>query len=92
MIVNTEAGNYSRLPLISMISPGCRKRKSRTADNGKNGFRQIPGELLRIALKDLGERGAWSDYDSSLSIWNQPFALKTEDMDWLQKNDPQAGL
>lgn len=93
MIVNTEAGNYSRLPLniydkvLDAESENPGQQIMEKMVSGK-----YLGELLRIALKDLGERGAWGDYDSSLPIWNQPFALKTEVMDWLQKNDPQAGL
>ena len=93
MIVNTEAGNYSRLPLNiydKVLDAESENPGQQIVEKMVSG--KYLGELLRIALKDLGERGAWGDYDSSLPIWNQPFALKTEVMDWLQKNDPQAGL
>lgn len=93
MIVNTEAGNFSRLPLNFYD----KILDSQTDNPGQQIMEKMVsgkylGELLRVTLKDMGERGAWSDYDSSWPIWNQPFALKTQVMDWLLKNDPQARL
>ena len=93
MIVNTEAGNFSRLPLIYYD----KVLDSQTENPGQQLMEKMVsgkylGELLRVTLKDMAERGAWSDYDPSLQIWNQPFAIKTEVMDWMQKETPQARL
>lgn len=91
MVVNTEAGNFSRLPA------NCYDRllDNQTEDPGQQIMEKMVsgkylGELLRVTLRNMGERGAWSDYDPSLKIWNQPFALKTEVMDWLQNDHSSA--
>jgi len=84
MIVNMEAGNFSRLPL------NCWDRilNQDTEDPGQQIMEKMVsgkylGELLRITLRETGEKGVWSGYDRELRIWTQPYSVDTRVLGWL---------
>ncbi len=85
MIVNTEAGNFSMLPgnlydrSLDQATDDPGQQKMEKMVSGK-----YLGELLRITLRDMGEKGLLPGYTPSLTIWNQPFTLPTEVLGWLQ--------
>ncbi len=85
MIVNTEAGNFSSLPfnyydqILDQATDDPGQQKMEKMVSGK-----YLGELMRITLRDLGEKGYLPGYDRSERIWNQPYSLPTEVLSWLQ--------
>lgn len=85
MIVNSEAGNFSLLAdnrydqILDQFSDEPGQQRMEKMVSGK-----YLGELLRITLQDLGERGYLEGYDPSLAIWKQAFTLPTEVLGWLQ--------
>ncbi len=88
MVVNTEAGNFSLLPgncydhVLDQETEDPGQQKLEKMVSGK-----YLGELLRITMRDLGEKGVLLAYSPSSSIWNQPFSLSTEVLGWLQSED-----
>ncbi|KUG03314.1 hexokinase [hydrocarbon metagenome] len=84
MIVNTEAGNFSPLPgngydqILDKATDDPGQQNMEKMVSGK-----YLGELMRITLTDLGQKGYLPGYDPTLRIWCQPYSLPTEVLGWL---------